>query len=157
MYLYIPGMLQYTNECHVLLRTLCLSLSCISRSSNNTWNTSRVLKRELNEVSLFPPHEEFLQNRNVKLHLIKWVIFSFLLVFPIAEGVFPDCLTAQLCEHGKSHIFSQEVPSIHTHTHTSETGNSARLWPTNSFINLANTQEQSITRELGRWSAVFQR
>lgn len=70
------------------------ALSVFSRSSNNTWKTSRVLKRELNEVSLFPPHEEFLQNRNVKLHHIKWVIFSFLLVFPIAEGVFPDCLTA---------------------------------------------------------------
>lgn len=54
----------------------CLSLSRISRSSSNTWKTSRVLKRELNEVSLFPPHEEFLQNRNVKLHHIKWVILA---------------------------------------------------------------------------------
>lgn len=33
---------------------------------------------------------------------------------PVAKGVSPQSFTAQLCKHGKSHVFEQEAPLTHT-------------------------------------------
>lgn len=75
----------------------------------------------------------------------------FFLYSLLGMGVFPErpsCVST-----GNRTSFDRKLVP-HTHTHASESGSSARLWPASSFINV-DTQTQKSGAQLVRWSSVF--